>query len=295
MSPEQRAPVPRDPGRDEPARGLQRLRHGRGRQGPRARTSSGSAPGSTSGATRRTPFERAILRLTGMDLKMEQYQKGERFVRAIADARGPAALDRLWDGPETLPRDGEIDDPDALDAPGPRRSGPRHDRTDGAGATGTRRTAGPGRGPGGAPAAIALSPILSARYRSRDLERIRAAAPGRADRHRLASRASPTARSTTSRSCSAAGSRRTRSTGCWPARRTCRWVHSATAGVERVLTPAVARARPRRHQRPRRVQPADRRVRPDDDPGRQPPAAAAPRAPARADVAAARGRASCAT
>jgi phosphoglycerate dehydrogenase-like enzyme len=39
-------------------------------------------------------------------------------------------------------------------------------------------SAGPGRGPGGAPTAIALSPILSARYRSRDLERIRAAAPG---------------------------------------------------------------------------------------------------------------------
>jgi phosphoglycerate dehydrogenase-like enzyme len=38
--------------------------------------------------------------------------------------------------------------------------------------------AGPGSGPGGAPTAIALSPILSARYRSRDLERIRAAAPG---------------------------------------------------------------------------------------------------------------------
>ena len=38
--------------------------------------------------------------------------------------------------------------------------------------------AGPGSGPGGAPLAIALSPILSARYRSRDLEVIRAAAPG---------------------------------------------------------------------------------------------------------------------
>ncbi len=38
--------------------------------------------------------------------------------------------------------------------------------------------AGPGAGPGGVPAAIALSPILSARYRSKDLERIRAAAPG---------------------------------------------------------------------------------------------------------------------
>jgi phosphoglycerate dehydrogenase-like enzyme len=41
-----------------------------------------------------------------------------------------------------------------------------------------RKVPGPGRGPGGIPAAIALSPILSARYRGRDLERIRAAAPG---------------------------------------------------------------------------------------------------------------------
>ncbi len=61
---------------------------------------------------RRTPFERAMLRLTGMDLKLEQYKKGEVFVRAIADARGPAALARLWDGPETLPRDGEIEAPE---------------------------------------------------------------------------------------------------------------------------------------------------------------------------------------
>jgi len=41
-----------------------------------------------------------------------------------------------------------------------------------------RRSPGPGSGPGGAPTAIALSPILSARYRAQDLERIRAAAPG---------------------------------------------------------------------------------------------------------------------
>ena len=41
-----------------------------------------------------------------------------------------------------------------------------------------RTVAGPGRGPHGIPAAIALSPILSARYRARDLECIRAAAPG---------------------------------------------------------------------------------------------------------------------
>ena len=42
----------------------------------------------------------------------------------------------------------------------------------------SRRIAGPGGGPGGAPRAIALSPILSARYRGRDLERIQAAVPG---------------------------------------------------------------------------------------------------------------------
>ncbi len=98
--------------------------------------------------------------------------------------------------------------------------------------------AGPGRGPGGATTAIALSPILSARYRSRDLERIRAAAPGArlvtvsaeglADGplddvevmlrgwlssdafDRLLARAPQLA-----------------------------WVHSATSGVERALTPAA--------------------------------------------------------
>ena len=62
--------------------------------------------------TRRTPFERAMLRLTGMDLKLDQYKKGELFVRAIADARGPEALQRLWAGPESLPRDGEIEAPE---------------------------------------------------------------------------------------------------------------------------------------------------------------------------------------
>jgi phosphoglycerate dehydrogenase-like enzyme len=41
-----------------------------------------------------------------------------------------------------------------------------------------RRTAGPGRGPNGVPLAIAVSPILSARIRQRDLERIREVSPG---------------------------------------------------------------------------------------------------------------------
>jgi len=60
---------------------------------------------------RRSPFERAVMRLTGMDVKLEQYRKGEAFVAAIAADGGPAALNRLWAGPEMLPRHGEIDEP----------------------------------------------------------------------------------------------------------------------------------------------------------------------------------------
>jgi coenzyme F420 biosynthesis associated uncharacterized protein len=59
----------------------------------------------------RTPFERAMLRITGMDLKMEQYRKGEAFVAGIERLAGAEALRRLWDGPRTLPLPEEIDDP----------------------------------------------------------------------------------------------------------------------------------------------------------------------------------------
>lgn len=60
----------------------------------------------------RTPMERAILRITGLDLKMEQYARGERFVGGIERIGGAPALRRLWDGPETLPRDDELDHPE---------------------------------------------------------------------------------------------------------------------------------------------------------------------------------------
>ena len=59
----------------------------------------------------RTGFERAMMRLTGMDLKMDQYRKGEEFVAAIARARGAEALHVLWQGPESLPSPEEIEAP----------------------------------------------------------------------------------------------------------------------------------------------------------------------------------------
>lgn len=100
------------------------------------------------------------------------------------------------------------------------------------------RRSGPGSGPGGVPAAIALSPILSARYRQQDLERIAAAAPG----SRLVSVSLEGLADTDLADVEVL------LRGPMPMaifdRLLARcphlmWVHSATAGVERVLTPAA--------------------------------------------------------
>lgn len=98
---------------------------------------------------------------------------------------------------------------------------------------------GPGSGPDGVPAAIALTPILSARYRQVDLERIAQAAPG----SRLVSV------SLEGLADGPLDDVEVLLRGPLPAgvfdRLIARcpdlaWVHSATAGVERVLTPAAA-------------------------------------------------------
>lgn len=59
----------------------------------------------------RSGFERAMMRITGMDIKMEQYRKGEEFCRIVAERTGPEGLRMLWNGPETLPSPEEIDAP----------------------------------------------------------------------------------------------------------------------------------------------------------------------------------------
>ena len=61
---------------------------------------------------RRTALERAIMRITGLDLKMEQYTAGERFVTAVIAARDKAFVNQVWNGPEWLPSLDEIRDPD---------------------------------------------------------------------------------------------------------------------------------------------------------------------------------------
>ncbi|CAN5769876.1 zinc-dependent metalloprotease [soil metagenome] len=64
-------------------------------------------------AQRRRGLDKVIARLTGLDMKMEQYRRGERFVSGVARAGGEPAIRRLWDGPHALPTDREFDDPAA--------------------------------------------------------------------------------------------------------------------------------------------------------------------------------------
>jgi coenzyme F420 biosynthesis associated uncharacterized protein len=58
------------------------------------------------------PFDRAIRRLLGIDMKLRQYAEGARFVRAVVDQVGMAGLNRVWAGPELLPDAAEIRQPD---------------------------------------------------------------------------------------------------------------------------------------------------------------------------------------
>lgn len=51
----------------------------------------------------RTTAEQLFARLTGLDLKLEQYRMGEQFINAIVADRGHEYARRVWEGPETLP------------------------------------------------------------------------------------------------------------------------------------------------------------------------------------------------
>lgn len=62
---------------------------------------------------RRRGIDRIVARLTGLDLKLEQYRRGERFVAGVHAAGGDAAIGHIWDGPAALPTDAEMADPAA--------------------------------------------------------------------------------------------------------------------------------------------------------------------------------------
>ncbi len=61
---------------------------------------------------RQEPRARAFFRLTGLEMKMKQYDRGMRFIQGVERHAGFAALDAAWSGPEALPTLDEIAHPD---------------------------------------------------------------------------------------------------------------------------------------------------------------------------------------
>ena len=60
---------------------------------------------------RKDPRTATFLRISGLEMKMRQYEQGERFVLAVEREAGWETLDRVWAGPETLPTLAEINEP----------------------------------------------------------------------------------------------------------------------------------------------------------------------------------------
>jgi uncharacterized protein (DUF2342 family) len=59
----------------------------------------------------RGPLSRVMRRLLGLGMKRRQYERGKAFFDVVADERGVAGASAVWESPETLPTDAELDDP----------------------------------------------------------------------------------------------------------------------------------------------------------------------------------------
>lgn len=61
----------------------------------------------------RSALDILFLKLTGLDLKMQQYVRGEAFCRAVYERWGMKGLNRVWESAAHLPTSEELDDPEA--------------------------------------------------------------------------------------------------------------------------------------------------------------------------------------
>ena len=61
----------------------------------------------------KSALEVLIWKLTGLDLKLQQYKRGEAFCQAVSRKYGLAVLNRVWDGAESMPRLNELGNPEA--------------------------------------------------------------------------------------------------------------------------------------------------------------------------------------
>ena len=61
--------------------------------------------------SQRTLVERVVLAITGINLKMRQYEVGERFCEAVVEAGGVTLLNRVWESAEMMPSAAELKAP----------------------------------------------------------------------------------------------------------------------------------------------------------------------------------------
>ena len=60
----------------------------------------------------KSALEILIWKLTGLDLKLQQYKRGEAFCQAVFDRHGMEVLNRVWGGPEAMPTLNELGNPE---------------------------------------------------------------------------------------------------------------------------------------------------------------------------------------
>jgi coenzyme F420 biosynthesis associated uncharacterized protein len=60
----------------------------------------------------KSPLEVLIWKLTGLDLKLQQYRRGEAFCRAVFDAHGMKVLNEVWNSEAHMPRLEELGHPE---------------------------------------------------------------------------------------------------------------------------------------------------------------------------------------
>jgi coenzyme F420 biosynthesis associated uncharacterized protein len=59
----------------------------------------------------RTALERLVLAITGLELKMRQYELGEKFCVAVVAGSDLTTLNRVWSGPDAMPSMDELRNP----------------------------------------------------------------------------------------------------------------------------------------------------------------------------------------
>jgi uncharacterized protein (DUF2342 family) len=61
----------------------------------------------------KSPLEVLIWKLTGLDLKLQQYTRGEAFCKTIFDEHGMKVLNLVWSGEAQMPSLDELEKPES--------------------------------------------------------------------------------------------------------------------------------------------------------------------------------------